>query len=693
MYERISRNYPSVIRMYERYKTFNSDFHARHKLRSLIYLFRLINAQRAGRSLYGVRPPKSSNNRFRFPSGSASDSRADLLPQDRKSVSELAAMLDSYEVISFDVFDTLIFRPFSSPEDMFYLVGARLGYFNFKEIRILAEREARKKTAKPNFEVDIYDIYRELARRTGISLSDAEAEIAFEEELCYANPYMLELFNILISRNKRIVIVSDMYLPSSVIERILYKNGFRGYRGLYVSCEEGCNKSSGRLFKLVKRDFGDSIIHIGDSVGADIQGAKRAKIASYHDRQCNEIGNEKRPHDLISPFGSMYKGIVNNTLYNGLVTMSERESFAFTYAGPIAVGFCEWLNGFCLEHGLEKILFLSRDMSSVHRVYNRHYRVLENKYVITSRFSLQELIAADYPEEYFYHTVRARCDRGYTVKRTLSEMNVEFLMSRLQDYGLNERDVVSSDKLPEIKELFIDNKDKIAEHFSDNERAAMQYFKETVGDARRICIADLGWRGSIIAYLKFLLVDRWKICDEVRGTLIASTVNDSSVEFISDGTITPYVYSHIHNRDFLTPFDWNKEFIRIMTLEAVFTSGESSLLEYRSIKDGGYEFVFGAENRNAPIINEFSRGIERFADELERVRRKYRELYPISAADAFVSMHGVLENYEYIARIIGDVVDTPYALAGLGIKGVDYVPLGELLAERNMISAWPIEKK
>jgi len=31
-----------------------------------------------------------------------------------------------YDVISFDVFDTLIFRPFSDPKDLFYIVGDRL---------------------------------------------------------------------------------------------------------------------------------------------------------------------------------------------------------------------------------------------------------------------------------------------------------------------------------------------------------------------------------------------------------------------------------------------------------------------------------------------------------------------------------------------------------------------------------------
>ncbi len=692
LYERISLNYPSVMRMYEGYKNLNPDFHRGHRFRSLLYLFRLINAERRSTSLYSVPFPHGSSK------GSDTedvtfDTKSNFDIPDRMSVSELADILDGYDVVSFDVFDTLIFRPFAKPEDLFYLVGARLGYFGFREIRIDAERYARANSEKPNFEINIYDIYSELARRTGLSRSDAELEIATEVELCYANPYMLELFAILRARGKNTVIVSDMYLPTSVIEEILNKNGFCGYKKLYVSCEYGRSKSTGQLFKTVKREFGSSIIHIGDNYASDVLGAERAGIKAYYYKRCSEIGKERRPTEPMSEFSSMYAGIVNNALYNGIKSMSERESFAFSYAGAIAVGFCEWINTFCKTHGLEKILFLSRDMSSVYKVYNSHYKEYENSYVITSRFSLQELIVADYPEEYFFHTVKARCDRGYTLKRTLCELNLEFLASSLKKYGLNEHDRVSSDKISKIKELFINNKERIAEHFSANERAARAYFSEIVGDKRKICIADLGWRGSIIAYLKFLLVNRWKLCDEVMGVLIASSADSSAVELISEGTVTPYLYSHAHNRELLISSDWNREFIRIMTLEAVFTSGESSLIEYKSKEDGGYEFTFGAENLNAPIINEFSRGIERFADELESARGSFRSLYPISAAVSFSPMHSVLESYEYIARIIGDVVDTPYALAGLGIKADEYVPLGELLAKRNLIKSWPVSKK
>ena len=48
---------------------------------------------------------------------------------------DLAKMLSDYDVISFDVFDTLLFRPFSEPADVFYFLGEIFPVSDVKRIR------------------------------------------------------------------------------------------------------------------------------------------------------------------------------------------------------------------------------------------------------------------------------------------------------------------------------------------------------------------------------------------------------------------------------------------------------------------------------------------------------------------------------------------------------------------------------
>ncbi len=694
MYLKTGEKYPKAMRAYMRYKNHNPEFHLLNKLASRRYLFRLIRAEMKKENLYEVEPPRGTFTPYLSPD-TREDTSKMAIPDSklliRKPPEELARELSEFDVISFDVFDTLIFRPFANPVDLFYLIEAKTECFNFCELRIEAERKARAKTKKPNFEIDIYDIYSELADDCPLKKEDAEIEIELEEEVCYANPYMKAVYDILIKSGKRIVATSDMYLPRRVIEGILTKNGYKNIHAVYVSSEYGFNKSSGKLFEVVKRENAGKIIHIGDSREADIVGAAKARVASLHYAQCNLYGNKYRPQSLASPTSSVYKGIVNNYMYNGLADNSPREDFGFIYAGITVCGFCDWLNRFALEKGADKLLFLARDMDIFHKIYNRHYKSFDNEYVVTSRFSLQELIVKDYPAEFFHHTIRARCDRGYTIEQALCEIGLDFLIDECPKFNLNHSDLIVGAKIGRLERMFIRNNERIAEHFKTSEIAAVNYFKKMIGGAKRVCAVDLGWRGSILAYLRFLLVKKWRLCDELYGVLLGSTVNTTSISLISEGIVTSYAYNHEKNRDLLVNGDWETEYIRLLTLESVFSSEEPSLIEYRlNEKTGETEFVYSEENPNAHIIREFQRGITSFADEFEKVRKKYRKFLPISPIDAMEAIVTIAGNYDYMARIIGDVKDTPFAIAGLNISSRDYIPLGELMAERKLIDKWPI---
>lgn len=87
--------------------------------------------------------------------------------------------LITYDVISFDIFDTLVLRPFDNPKSVFMLIGQKLGVLGFRNIRINAEKEARdiKEAEFRNREINIYDIYNIIAVKTGI---DVEYRLSFK---------------------------------------------------------------------------------------------------------------------------------------------------------------------------------------------------------------------------------------------------------------------------------------------------------------------------------------------------------------------------------------------------------------------------------------------------------------------------------------------------------------------------------
>ena len=241
----------------------------------------------------------------------------------RKEIYVIKDLL-KYDVVSFDIFDTLILRPFAEPADIFMIVGKRLNRTEFYRIRTDAERRAREqaKAEKGNAEVTIFDIYGIIEERTGIPRElGVRTEVEAELQYCFANPYMQRIYRLLQEQNKKIIITSDMYLPHDIMERLLAKVGYTGYERLYVSCDYGCSKRSQSLYEYVKRDFvGKSIIHVGDNAVSDIKSAQKSGLATFYYKNVHEIGAPYRADGMSPLVGSAYAGIVNIHLHNGMQT-------------------------------------------------------------------------------------------------------------------------------------------------------------------------------------------------------------------------------------------------------------------------------------------------------------------------------------------------------------------------------------
>ena len=133
------------------------------------------------------------------------------------------------DIISFDIFDTLILRPFDDPKSLFFLLGEKNKCPGFKRYRELAEKLARQEAFEKNgtYEVTLRDIYEKLSRFVLLDIDKAmQYEIETELDLCFANPYMKEIFLQAKNLGKTIIAVSDMYLSKDVIEKMLKKCGY-----------------------------------------------------------------------------------------------------------------------------------------------------------------------------------------------------------------------------------------------------------------------------------------------------------------------------------------------------------------------------------------------------------------------------------------------------------------------------------
>lgn len=273
-----------------------------------------------------------------------SESEAYLTKNPQISVSAYVDRLKEYDVISFDMFDTLIFRPFAHPADIFFLVGGALDCLDFKNLRVWAEEKARTEQKKKygHSEVALADIWRVLERETGISARDGmREEERIERQLCYANPFMREVWKCLLQMGKKILVVSDMYLPQDCIISILENSGYEGAEKLYLSHVYGKNKADGSLYEEVLKDWPQaSLIHVGDNPHSDRDMAKRYGLAVLPYAGIYQNVMLYRPMDMPVMTGSAYRAVVSSRLYNGLCSYGMEYEYGYLYGGVCTAVVC-----------------------------------------------------------------------------------------------------------------------------------------------------------------------------------------------------------------------------------------------------------------------------------------------------------------------------------------------------------------
>ena len=151
-----------------------------------------------------------------------------------------------FEVLSLDIFDTVLLRRTYRPIDVFKLLEQKaveqlaLPSAPYALARKKAEDNARE-SAKGG-EVTITQIYQamgELLELSEAQLSSLQSlEWSLEKNVLYADPRWLELFQQYQKKGKRVIFITDMYWPKNDLMNLLSELGFNKAE-IFVSCEYG----------------------------------------------------------------------------------------------------------------------------------------------------------------------------------------------------------------------------------------------------------------------------------------------------------------------------------------------------------------------------------------------------------------------------------------------------------------------
>lgn len=567
---------------------------------------------------------------------------------------KLAEKLCAFDTVSFDIFDTLIYRPFSAPVDLFYIAGAESEILNFTEIRQYCERMAREEKLEKDgtTEINIDDIYDYMSNYAGsIYLRAKEKELEAEYRLCFANPYMKRVWDILREKDVPIVITSDMYLKEDFLEKLLEKNGFSGYKKLFVSNSYGCSKYDGGLYEIVKEYSGSKkIAHIGDNSYSDGEKSKEHGFTFFMCKNPDTVGNIYRPDCFSAIIGSAYSGIVNAKYHSGLERFPSLYEYGYGYSGIFVLGYCNYIRKIQLESGADKVLFLARDGDLLQKIYLKLYPDADTEYFLWSRLAATKLCfeenTLDFIRRFVYHK--------YGDNLTAGELLEQMDLSELKSQCPFENTIINEKNYRMLSGFIYDNKDKIVKLYEPLNMGAKKYFESKLRNCSKVLAVDVGWAGSGAATISELC-RKWGFETEVIG--VNGGMNDSFAEqpnasegLLQSGKLYSYCFSQSHNRNIYLTHDSASG--HNVFFEMLLGSENPSL---KGFDIDGKPVFSENESGNAETVRLIHQGSSDFCDDWLGHFKDYPYMMNISGSDAYATfLYAIRNGGKYFSSMLGE---------------------------------------
>lgn len=591
------------------------------------------------------------------------DDRLDILKMPESIITQLPSQetliekLQSYDIVSFDIFDTLVFRAVNSPGDVFRLLESEWHIMKFAEKRMQAECKARQRVG----EVTIYDIYETLSQELSIDKQEAiQKELNIEKKVCFANPYMKHVFDEL-NKKKKVVLTSDMYFTKDMLRELLYECGYHvDETQIFVSCEYEKGKANGELQELVSRICGCSktYIHVGDNRNTDILGSKGIGWDTFYYPNVNIIGAPYRRKEMQSMAASFYMGLVNAKMHSGMLKQDEYYEYGYCYGGILAVGYCQYLSRLAVAEKIDQFLFLARDGYVIKKIYDRFFGEVESEYIPFSRFASYQLTIDRTWEEMLEHVVKPRLNvqPPESVQEVLEISDLMYLEKYFEAYGVSKEERFVFSTYKKIEQIFEENIGEIKKNYQRTIDAGKKYFAQRVKQNGKICVVDVGWQGTGAMCIKYFLEE---ICDmnvEVCGALMGMVKNDTAEICLANRSMFSYLFSPHHNqRTYLCHAGKRREIpYRDMLVEIMFTEDNPSFLKFDLDQSGNVILKYGVKENNTKILNGIQRGIMDFAEDYLAYGKHFGDVLEICGQEAYIPIDSMARSKKTCMKLLGE---------------------------------------
>lgn len=435
-------------------------------------------------------------------------------------------------VVSLDVFDTLVTRPFLTPAGahayLAHLAAETLGVAGFASLRDRAEARARTAAGR---DVDLDAIYAamaQLAEARDLPLGALQKlELDTEARLLQPRQALVAAANALAASGRRLVAVSDMYLNRADLQQVLPAAVRALPRAWYVSCETGWRKDDGQAWEQLPAREGVAErhwLHVGDNEQADIQ---RPQMHGYltpvhvlRPSALFDVVPALRPLRPAAGANSAWQdqlwlGLLGRHLADLADTQPEQfgdrlrlaspASLGYLVFGPLVADYLLWLSRLALSRGVGQILFLSREGYLLQKAFAQLQAACPPLAALRGSYVLASRRGTGVP------TLREATDLDALLGSTYTGNLHALLQARLGTPAttaiaaqLGDAEMRSTVLLPEMRAALLQKLTPAMPallHVAAAEREGyLRYWREAVADAPAM-VADLGYAGTIQAQL------------------------------------------------------------------------------------------------------------------------------------------------------------------------------------------------
>jgi len=298
------------------------------------------------------------------------------------------------EVYSFDIFDTLLLRPYANPQEVWRVLEEQEHAPGFAKARKAADAKTFKEAIARNGETTIEAAYELIPQYKHLM----QKEMDLERQVLRANPEMLKMWKELGAQGKHRIIVSDMYLSSDFIQDVLRENGFDGWDGFYLSRDYDCRKSSGKLFELMLQKESvkpEDVLHIGDNLISDVKMPASLGIHTQHYKKVIDRLYE------VCPFTKHIDGRLSGALAIGWhqflldhPNATYWHRLGFMMGGVLGYIYVKWIVETAKKLGKDRLMFVARDGFVWKAMCNVLYREIETDYFYAPRLTSIAVLGA-----------------------------------------------------------------------------------------------------------------------------------------------------------------------------------------------------------------------------------------------------------------------------------------------------------